>query len=349
MNPIRALFQFSRQKLLLIHGILTMLLVPFAADAQPDCTISCAQLMPVCVGNTVTLTAVQAPNLVYQWSVDGSSTSVITFEALTNQSITLTVTDTINQLSCTSLPFEVQVHPAVEINFEQMQLTCTNGDNDNGNTAMVRAIATGQTAPYTYNWNVRPIQIAPGDPSLAIGLKAHLWYHILVTDQFNCLTADSFFTRAYPNPVIEIISTPDTAFIQKPYVTFEFTNKSVDTVQVINQYWEMGDESPRVDMAAPMHTYTEVGDYTAALTVFNQQGCDTVYFKEVKILPIRLSIPNIITPNGDGINDVLIITEGSAEDDEDLKTVAAGDGIRPLSAYYKNGTHHLQQTRSHPV
>lgn len=316
--------------------MLFFVLLPANLRSQPNCTITSNQIMPVCKGSGIVLSVAEGPNLTYEWMPGGLTSSVLTFDAIENKTITVKVTNTETLEECISAPFEVILYPEINVDFEQMQLTCTNGDNDNGNTAMVRAIATGQSGPYVYDWQVRPIQIAPGNPSMAIGLKAHLWYHIFVKDQNNCMVADSFYTQAYSNPVIEITSTPDTAFIQKPNITFEFLNKSVDTVQVTSHYWEMGDESGRVDLEKPLHIYTEIGDYTAALTVFNQYGCDTVYFKTVKVLPIKLSIPNVITPNGDNINDVLIITEGS--DDEEgngLKSTTADGGIRPLSAYYK--------------
>lgn len=318
--------------------VVAFLLLPFIGRAQPDCTISCDHPMPVCKGTHLLFSANQAPGCVYSWSINQSNSPSIAHQATINQTVILTVTDTVNQLSCTSQPFEIEIFPEVQILFEQMQLTCSNSDNDNGQTAMVRATATGQSGPYTYQWDVRPTQIAPGNPSLAIGLKAHQRYAIKVTDQNECITRDTFFTRAYPNPVIEVFSDPDTAFIQKPYVNFEYVNKSADSIQITGQYWEMGDESQRVELEKPMHTYTEVGDYKVVLTVYTNYGCDTVYFKDVKVMPIRLSIPNIITPNNDGINDVLVITEGPAEKPEEgLKAGSAMQegGIRPLSAYYK--------------
>lgn len=314
---------------------LTFVMMAGTIQSQIDCTISSPQTMPVCKGNAVTLQVTPKPNCVYEWSWIGATTPTINFTATENQSITIRIQDTVTLEECISQAFEVIVFPETTISFEQMQLTCTNGDNDNGNTAMVKAVATGQSGPYQYNWDVRPIQIAPGNPSLAIGLKAHLWYFINVTDQNLCITKDSIYTQAYSNPVIEIEATPDTAFIQNPYVTFEFKNLSIDTVQVTGHFWEMGDDTPRVDLLKPMHVFNEVGDYKVGLTVYNDFGCDTIYFKDVKVLPIKLSIPNIITPNGDGINDVLVITEGTAEDNNNnnpMKSIQSDGAIRSLSA-----------------
>lgn len=318
--------------------VMVMVLTSGSLQSQIDCTISSLQTMPICKGNNVTLQVAQNPHYVYEWSWNGATTPTISFSALENKSITVTVRDTVTLEECNSQVFEVILFPETMIDFEQMQLTCTNGDNDNGNTAMVKAVATGQSGPYQYNWDVRPIQVAPGNPSLAIGLKAHLWYFINVTDQNLCNSKDSIFTKAYSNPEIEITSTPDTAFIQNPYITFEFNNLSIDSVQVTGFFWEMGDETPRVELEKPVHVFAEVGDYKVGLTVYNDFGCDTIYFKDVKVLPIKLSIPNVITPNGDGINDLLVITEGAAEDNNNnnpMKSIQADAAVRSLSAYYK--------------
>lgn len=306
--------------------------------AQVDCSISTDVELPVCYGNTVTLSVQEAENLTYNWLPSGQQTPAISIEVIASQEYRVIVTDTITGEICESAPITLSHHPVFEINFQQMQLTCTNGDNDNGNTAMVRATASGETAPYSYNWDVRPTQIAPGNPSLAIGLKAHLWYFIQITDENNCTQTDSIFTKAYPNPQIEIIADPDTAYIQNPYVGFAFNNLSADSVDVVSHFWEFGDGSPRSELPTPVHIYNEIDDYKVVLTVFNQQGCDTVFMHDIKVLPIRLSIPNIITPNGDNINDVLIITEAPAESNDNgdgLKSAFSDGNFKPLNTYYK--------------
>jgi len=308
-----------------------------SAFSQIDCIISTSHQMPVCSGTSVTLEVATGENLIYFWSPGGFTTSSITIEADESLIFDVLVTDTLNDITCQSEPFNFEVHPTFQIDFEQMQLTCTNGDNDNGNTAMMRATANGESGPYNYEWDVRPTQIAPGNPSVAIGLKAHLWYYINITDQYGCIQYDSVFTRAFSNPVVEIITTPDTAYIQNPYVTIEFNNLSADSVSVISNFWELGDGSPRSDLESLTHVYSEIDDYIVVLTVFNEHGCDTVFTKDVKVLPIKLKVPNIITPNGDNINDILFITEGAdeTEPDESFKSAFSSGAIKPLSAYYQ--------------
>jgi len=305
------------------------------AFSQVNCLINTQNDFPVCYGNNITLSTEEGPHLTYEWMPGGATTSSITIPLFETTLFTVKVTDTLTNEVCVSAAFEASVHPRFQISIQQMQKTCSNGDNDNGNTAVLRATAAGSTGPYTYEWQVRPTQIAPGNPSMAIGLKAHLWYFVEVRDIHNCLRIDSIFTRAYSNPVIEIDASPDTAFIQNPYVGFEFINKSTDTVPVTSHFWEFGDNSLRSELEKPLHVYTEVGDYITSLTVYNGFGCDTTYFIDVKVLPIRLKIPNIITPNGDNINDVLIITEAPPEDENPagFKSVSSGGNIRPALSF----------------
>ncbi len=301
-----------------------------------DCEITSSADLPVCSGQFVTLSVAENENYIYEWEPDGQTTSSILVRVLETTTFRVTVTDTTTGESCLSPYFELEVRPRFDIDFEQMQLTCTNGDQDNGNTAVLQATASGEADNYIYFWQVNPLQIAPGNPSLAIGLKAHLWYFIEVEDSFGCRQVDSFFTAAYPNPDIVIISEPDTAYIQNPFVDFSYENLSMGEIEVTNHFWDFGDESPTSDALTPRHLYTEEGDYNIILTVFNPQGCDTIFFKEIKVMPIKLQIPNVITPNGDGINDYFVITEappGEEDDENSLKRLSA-IGERPLSDYY---------------
>lgn len=332
-------FRHSKSLFLLL---ITGLIFSISAKAQDMvCEITADAAMPLCYGQVVELQATEGENYIYSWEPTGDTTSSIEFKAFENQEFVVNITDTVTGETCMSAPFPVEVRPAFEIELEQMQLTCTNGDNDNGNTAMLNATASGDSGPYTYRWEVLPVQIAPGNPRLAIGLKAHQWYYIDIEDQYGCFQQDSIYTQAYKNPLIEIEADPDTAYIQNPIINFLFTNLSADSIEVTNHFWEFGDESPSSDLLTPEHLYTEEGDYSVILTVVNPYGCDTIYLKEVKVLPIKLKIPNVITPNGDNINDQFIITEAPPGDDDQnpgLKMASNSNTYKPLSTYYKSTT-----------
>lgn len=317
-------------------SLLSLLAPVLTLQAQPTCQITTPNQFPVCHKSIISLSGPAGSNYEYLWMPGGQTTRTITYEATESITHTLTVTDTGTGESCTSMPFQAEVRPKLEMAITQTQRTCSNGDNDNGQTAIVLAQATGGTPPIVYNWQVSPIQIAPDNPQMAIGLKARQWYKVKTTDAAGCIQTDSILTRAYSNPKIDIITSGDTAYIQNPFIDFAFRNRSSDTVQVTSFFWLFDENGPRVTMPEPRHLYSTEGDYTVRLTVVNTQGCDTTYTHQIKIMPVRLSVPNVITPNGDNLNDVLVITEAppSNEGGDRFKSVLTGGGFKPLNTYY---------------
>ncbi|HJN06751.1 MAG TPA: gliding motility-associated C-terminal domain-containing protein, partial [Bacteroidales bacterium] len=225
------------------------------------------------------------------------------------------VIDTIAHDTCESEPFGVSVHQQINIEFNQLQLTCTNGDDINGNSAKVKAIATGEFQPdeYHYFWDVPPIQIAPGDSSLVVDLKAHQYYMITVRDNYGCPKTDTVWTEAYDNPEVEIYADPDTAYLQNPFITYSFINISEDSIPISNHFWwfsdTIDDPNNTSDLLNPTYTYGEVGEYYVILTVYNPEGCDTTFLKTVDVKPVKLFIPNVFTPGTGGPNEKFIITD----------------------------------------
>lgn len=292
--------------------------------AQLPCTISIDRTQPVCYDTYFNLKVNRVPGLKYLWSPTGDTTASINVKITHPTDFSVTVTNPQTGKSCTSPPFHVDVYQKINLTFKQLQLTCTDGDIDNGNTAQVKAIASGKfpANAYHYFWNVSPIQVSPGDPSLAIGLKAHQNYTIKVTDKYGCAVEGNFYTRAYSNPLVKVFANPDTIYIQNPYVKFSFTNLSSDSVSISNSFWKIGQNPNSYPAPVLSYAFKNTGTYHVFLNVFNQQGCDTVYTKTVDVLPVNLFIPNVFTPNGDGINDFFVISEKGSN--------------KPINSYYES-------------
>ena len=327
-----------------------LLLVGLHATAQDTCQISCNTSMPICCETPVELSVTNNYLHRYLWMPGGATTSNIIVSPSVTTTYTVTVSDTTDTELC-SASFTVEVLPRFDIEIDQLRLTCNNNDEDNGKTAQLKATASGVGEPYTYYWEEKsgsrwrelsPLHIAPNDPSLAIGLMAYRWYRVCVTDSRGCTQYDSIFTRAFPTPVIEIYCDPgDTVYIQNPDVTFSFENMSQDSISVDHFFWTF-EHGLTSTQAEPMFTYVETGTYQPTLTVYDDYGCDTVYMKEVLVNPVKLFIPNVFTPNGDGINDTFVISLGSGSDtpggnnnNSNTRSEIEGDN-KPLSVYYKS-------------
>lgn len=89
-----------------------------------------------------------------------------------------------------------------------------------------------------------------------------------------------------------------------------FTDSSLGNI--VTWQWSFGD-GDSLNVQNPTHSYFEPGNYPVTLTVTSDSGCmDTAMITMIVIQD--LSIPNVFTPNGDGVNEELRITGFSAVD-----------------------------------
>ena len=305
-------------------------------QAQPSCAITISKPMPVCPNSWFDLSVPGGEGYVFLWTMDGDSIgadSTIAIQLTDTAEFIVRVTDTILFEECESDPFEVSVHAPINVEFDQLQLTCTQtfldlekhpGAEDKTRTAVVKATASGDFQPeeYHYFWEVKPTQIAPGDSSTALGLKAHLIYNIRIIDNYGCIIDTGFRTEAYDNPIAEILADPDTGYIKKPFIKFTFTNLSIDSIDITNHFWEVeigdpfyADSVIESDLFDPIITFPTLGPWPAFLTVYNPEGCDTLYSHQIEIKPVELFIPNVFTPapTSEGSNDefeIAILEDG---------------------------------------
>lgn len=293
--------------------------------------------MPVCYNDDLYLSVDFNINYAYSWVHNGDTISQgpSALVKITENNAVYSVIVKSNDsgaLICEN-SITITMRPKFDIDFEQLALTCSDKNKDEGKTAKVKATATGDYSSFTYHWNapIQPIQYMY-DPQTAIGLSAFTYYSMTVTNEYGCSQTDTVVLKAFLNPNIKIYSDPkDTVYLDNPYVKWSYKNRDTvwdghDTLIELsdpNPRWKFTGYSNTITEKSPTVAFSSEGKGNAALTITNDQGCDTTYKDYINVLPVKLKIPNIFTPNGDGINDYFEIGYG----DE-------GKPINDLSKYF---------------
>jgi gliding motility-associated-like protein len=87
--------------------------------------------------------------------------------------------------------------------------------------------------------------------------------------------------------------------------SYLFTDLSTPSITVTAWNWDFGDGSNST-IQNPSHTFPGSGTYTVTEVAFNKFGCPDT-FKITVSIGEGIIIPNVFTPDGDGINDVWYI------------------------------------------
>jgi large repetitive protein len=118
-------------------------------------------------------------------------------------------------------------------------------------------------------------------------------YSVSVTDSCGIVTTASVTVN-----VMTVIA--EFTFHYHTNNTINFINQSVNGV---TYHWEFG-EGGTSDLENPTYTYADTGYYIITLTVTNPEGCTSIVQHGIQIYPpFQLFVPNVFTPDGNGLND----------------------------------------------
>ncbi len=131
------------------------------------------------------------------------------------------------------------------------------------------------------------------------------WYYLTVTDAMGCSSVDSVF---YESINVKADFEPQPAEGEAP-LEVAFTNNSINGVAF---YWDFGDEQITIEENPEPHIYYIPNEYEVKLGARSESGCtDTLIFQFIVVEPSALNVPNVFTPNADGINDYFFVAAKS--------------------------------------
>jgi gliding motility-associated-like protein len=161
-------------------------------------------------------------------------------------------------------------------------------------------------------WSSDPPSIIPFpdlelNPQTFVPPLVDVTYKIQVTDSFGCKSESSFF---YESIHVKADFTLDPEKGEAP-LEVSFTDKSIRGSEYL---WEFGDGKDSISVLkdpAP-HIYYKPGEYSVKLTIESDLHCiDSMRFEKIVVDDSDLEIPNVFTPNDDGLNDRFMVRKVS--------------------------------------
>lgn len=245
----------------------------------------CAQWNGAISGLTV---SAGTPPYFYEWN--GNNTwNTLDISAVSSGSYTLIITDAAGCTDSETVTVNEIGGPVINANgLNVVQPGCLSGGQINGLTA------TGE-APLSYSWT-NSINATLDQNNLNAGS-----YTLTVTDNFGC-------TANYGPVVLNAPNVPNANFSWTPAspdvnVDVLFDNSSTGNGPLTN-VWTINGQTFNSENAN--YTFTSEGVYPVTLEVTDVNGCVDEVTYNVEIFG-QLIIPNVVTANGDGVNDLFVI------------------------------------------
>lgn len=167
---------------------------------------------------------------------------------------------------------------------------------------------------FRFLWSSDPISTIPFpdfllNPQTFDPPLVDVTYNLQVTDSFGCMSESSFFYQSI-HVKADFSVDPDNG--PAPLVV-TFTDKSV---RASKYKWEFGDTTTSELSNPEPHTYNIPGEYSVKLTIESDLHCiDSLRLdKNIVVDPSELHIPNVFTPDGDGLNDNFMFESKSLRD-----------------------------------
>ena len=165
-----------------------------------------------------------------------------------------------------------------------------------------------------WNWQVNGNNYNNSTTSIGLQNSGSYAVTLEVTTELGCvetLTIDDY---------LNVFSAPTPEFITEP-AELSKCDKTIELINLSSDYdslsWDFGDGITINEDTVNSYTYSEVSDYTIALTTINDIGCESTFYKQITpTTSIPFFAPNAFTPDSDALNEVFMPMIGCHENFE---------------------------------
>ncbi len=201
--------------------------------------------------------------------------------------------------------FNISNPPLLEIQTISSLPSYCRGNGIYPGSGTISGTATGGTGTITYSW----LGATDTVNTNTVGNREPGWYTLIATDAEGCTVSDSIYVDSL-NPVADFTATPLQGTAP---VTVTITDNSSDRVTNTWQYFSVNNGSSSnsfiigYDSLQPAFdtTFINDDDYAICLIVANDFECYDTLCQDITVFPVpSIDVPNVFSPNEDGVNDL---------------------------------------------